>query len=82
MCINLRTIREPSLDALTRYGRTIQTAAMCGRFASRLPSLAIAALFRTQGDLPNLGPNWNTAPTQAAFVVHRNPPIQSEPKTL
>jgi putative SOS response-associated peptidase YedK len=46
---------------------------MCGRYASHLPSSAIAALFRTQGDLPNLGPNWNTAPTQAGFVVRRHP---------
>jgi putative SOS response-associated peptidase YedK len=46
---------------------------MCGRYASHLPSSAIAALFRTQGDLPNLGPNWNTAPTQAVFVVRRHP---------
>jgi hypothetical protein len=46
---------------------------LCGRYASHLPSSAIAALFRTQGALPNLGPNWNTAPTQAGFVVRRHP---------
>jgi putative SOS response-associated peptidase YedK len=50
---------------------------MCGRYASDLPSSQIAALFRTQGDLPNLGPNWNMAPIQQAFVVRRNPPIRS-----
>jgi putative SOS response-associated peptidase YedK len=46
---------------------------MCGRYASDLPASQIAALFRTQGALPNLGANWNTAPTQAAFVVRRHP---------
>jgi putative SOS response-associated peptidase YedK len=46
---------------------------MCGRYASDLPASQIAALFRTQGDLPNLAPNWNTAPTDAAFVVRHHP---------
>jgi putative SOS response-associated peptidase YedK len=46
---------------------------MCGRFASQLPPDAIARLFRTAGDVPNLGPNWNVAPTQAAMVVRRHP---------
>jgi putative SOS response-associated peptidase YedK len=45
---------------------------MCGRFASQLPPDAIARLFRTAGDVPNLGPNWNVAPTQAAMVVRRH----------
>jgi hypothetical protein len=46
---------------------------MCGSYASHIPGAAIAALFRTQGDLPNLGPNWNTAPRQLAFVVRQHP---------
>jgi putative SOS response-associated peptidase YedK len=46
---------------------------MCGRFASQLPPDAIAQLFRTEGDIPNLPPNWNVAPTQQAMVVRRHP---------
>jgi len=46
---------------------------MCGRYASYLPHSEIATLFRTQGDIPNLAPNWNVAPTQAAFAVRRHP---------
>jgi putative SOS response-associated peptidase YedK len=46
---------------------------MCGRFASQLPPEEIARLFSTAGDLPNLGPNWNVAPTQPAMVVRRHP---------
>jgi putative SOS response-associated peptidase YedK len=46
---------------------------MCGRFASNLPPEAIAALFRTKNELPNLGPKWNVAPTQDALVVRRHP---------
>jgi putative SOS response-associated peptidase YedK len=33
----------------------------------------IARLFRTHGDLPNLAPNWNTAPTQPSTVIRLNP---------
>jgi putative SOS response-associated peptidase YedK len=46
---------------------------MCGRFAAQLPGEFIRRLFRTQGELPNLGPNWNVAPTQAAMVIRRHP---------
>jgi putative SOS response-associated peptidase YedK len=46
---------------------------MCGRYASYLPHSEIAALFRTQGELPNLAPNWNVAPTQTAPVIRRHP---------
>jgi putative SOS response-associated peptidase YedK len=46
---------------------------MCGRFASQLPPEEIARLFRTVGDVPNLRPNWNIAPAQAAMVVRRHP---------
>ena len=45
---------------------------MCGRFASQLPPDLIAKLFRTDGPLPNLAPNWNVAPTQPALVVRRD----------
>jgi putative SOS response-associated peptidase YedK len=48
-------------------------AAMCGRYASYLPHSEIAALFRTQGELPNLAPSWNVAPTQGAPVIRRHP---------
>ncbi len=46
---------------------------MCGRFASTLPPELIARLFATRNALPNLGPNWNTAPSQKALVVRRHP---------
>jgi putative SOS response-associated peptidase YedK len=46
---------------------------MCGRFAAQLPPEFIRRLFATKGDLPNLGPNWNVAPTQPAMVVRRHP---------
>ena len=46
---------------------------MCGRYASYLPHSEIAALFSTQRELPNLAPNWNVAPTQAAPVIRRHP---------
>jgi putative SOS response-associated peptidase YedK len=46
---------------------------MRGRFASTLPPEQIARLFGTRNLLPNIGPNWNTAPTQEALVVRRHP---------
>ena len=46
---------------------------MCGRFASQLPLELIHRLFATIGDVPNLAPNWNVAPTQSAMVVRRHP---------
>jgi putative SOS response-associated peptidase YedK len=46
---------------------------MCGRFAAQLPPEFIRRLFATTGDVPNLGPNWNVAPTQSAMVVRRHP---------
>ena len=46
---------------------------MCGRYASQLPPEEIARLFSTVGELPNIGPNWNVAPTQPAMVVRRHP---------
>jgi putative SOS response-associated peptidase YedK len=46
---------------------------MCGRFAAQLPPEFIRRLFATVGELPNLGPNWNVAPTQGAMVVRRHP---------
>jgi putative SOS response-associated peptidase YedK len=33
----------------------------------------MARLFQTAGDIPNLPPNWNVAPTQQAMVVRRHP---------
>jgi putative SOS response-associated peptidase YedK len=52
---------------------TPHTAPMCGRYASYLPHSEIAALFRTQGEIPNLAPNWNIAPTHAAPVIRAHP---------
>jgi putative SOS response-associated peptidase YedK len=45
---------------------------MCGRFASQLPAELVARIFRTSNPLPNLAPNWNTAPSQSALVVRRH----------
>jgi putative SOS response-associated peptidase YedK len=46
---------------------------MCGRFAAQLPPEFIRRLFATKGELPNLGPSWNVAPTDPAMVVRRHP---------
>jgi putative SOS response-associated peptidase YedK len=46
---------------------------MCGRFAAQLPPEFIRRLFATSGDLPNLGPSWNVAPSQEAMVVRLHP---------
>jgi putative SOS response-associated peptidase YedK len=45
---------------------------MCGRFAAQFPPEFIHRLFATTGDLRNLGPNWNVAPTQPAKVIRRH----------
>jgi putative SOS response-associated peptidase YedK len=46
---------------------------MCGRFASTLPLEQLARLFGATGELTNIAPNWNTAPTQASAVLRRYP---------
>ena len=46
---------------------------MCGRFVSFHGPAAIRDAFRTVGDIPNVAPSWNVAPTQAAMVVRRHP---------
>jgi putative SOS response-associated peptidase YedK len=46
---------------------------MCSRYVSYLSHSEIAALFRTQGEIPNLAPSWNVAPTQAVPVIRRHP---------
>ncbi|MDQ2802251.1 MAG: SOS response-associated peptidase [Pseudomonadota bacterium] len=46
---------------------------MCGRFANDLPPELVARIFGTRNPLPNLAPNWNTAPSQDALVVRRHP---------
>ena len=46
---------------------------MCGRFARTLAPGSIVRLFATRNLLPNLGPNWNTAPSQETLVVRRRP---------
>jgi hypothetical protein len=45
---------------------------MCGRFASTLPLEQVARLFGITGELPNIAPDWNTAPTQSAAKVRRH----------
>jgi putative SOS response-associated peptidase YedK len=46
---------------------------VCGRYTSYLPPEAIARMFGASGPIPNIGPNWNVAPTQSAMVVRRHP---------
>lgn len=46
---------------------------MCGCYASFLPPEAIARLFRTTNELPNIRASWNVAPTQQAMVIRRHP---------
>ena len=46
---------------------------MCGRYVSSLPTDEIRAIFGTVGEVPNIPPNWNVAPTQGAMVVRRHP---------
>jgi putative SOS response-associated peptidase YedK len=46
---------------------------MCGRFSSTLSAEFIRRLFGTEGDIPNLGPSWNLAPSQDALVIRRHP---------
>ena len=46
---------------------------MCGRFASFHGPAAIRDAFRTVGDIPNIAPSWNVAPTQTAMAVRRHP---------
>ena len=46
---------------------------MCGRYAAILPADSIAALFQTNGPLPNWAGTWNMAPTRDAPVIRRHP---------
>jgi putative SOS response-associated peptidase YedK len=46
---------------------------MCGRIVITSAPAAIREMFGTSGSVPNLAPNWNTAPTQPAMVVRRHP---------
>lgn len=46
---------------------------MCGRFASFLPADEMRRIFRTMGELPNIQPSWNIAPTHRAAVIRRHP---------
>lgn len=46
---------------------------MCGRYAAFLPAEAVARLFRTVNEPPNVAPSWNVAPSQDALVVRRHP---------
>ena len=46
---------------------------MCGRYVSSLPTDEIRAIFGTVGEVPNIPPNWNVAPTQGAMVVRCHP---------
>ncbi len=46
---------------------------MCGRFAVDLPPELIGRMFGTQNATSNMPPNWNTAPSQKALAVRRQP---------
>ena len=46
---------------------------MCGRYVSYTSPDDIHVVFGTQGDVPNIAPNWNVAPTQDALVIRRHP---------
>ena len=54
-------------------GNALTLAAMCGCFSSTLSAEFIRRLFGTEGDIPNLCPSWNLAPSQDALVVRRHP---------
>ncbi len=42
---------------------------MCGRYSITSPVEALRGLFKFEGPLPNLGPSYNVAPTQAVPIV-------------
>ena len=46
---------------------------MCGRYAAFLPPDELRRVFATVNPLPNIGPNWNVAPTHMAPVVRLHP---------
>ena len=46
---------------------------MCGRFASSLPADEMRRVFGILGEIPNVEPSWNIAPSQRAAVVRRHP---------
>jgi putative SOS response-associated peptidase YedK len=62
---------------LCRFGlfllsRMAHIQPMCGRFSSTLSAELIRQMFGTIGDVPNLAPSWNLAPSQNALVVRRH----------
>ena len=46
---------------------------MCGRYASSLPADEMRRVFQVLGEIPNVEPSWNLAPSQRAAVVRRHP---------
>ncbi len=46
---------------------------MCGRYFQQRGPASIAAYFEAVNPLPNLGPNWNRAPTQDGLVAAAPP---------
>ena len=46
---------------------------MCGRYVSALPAAELARIFGTVGEIPNVEPNWNVAPTSRRPVIRRHP---------
>jgi putative SOS response-associated peptidase YedK len=51
----------------------IYAPAMCGRYASYTPPAGLLRWFRRVGDVPNMAPTWNLAPTQGAMMLRRHP---------
>ena len=46
---------------------------MCGRYVSALPPAELARIFGAIGELPNVEPSWNVAPTSRRPVIRRHP---------
>ena len=46
---------------------------MCGRYVSASPAAELARIFGSMGELPNVKPNWNVAPTSRRPVIRRHP---------
>ena len=46
---------------------------MCGRYVSALPAAELARIFGALGELPNVEPSWNVAPTNCMPVIRRHP---------
>lgn len=46
---------------------------MCGRYVLYSPADELRRIFATVGDVPNVAPSWNVAPTHSAPVIRHHP---------